>query len=202
MLAGDATDSFPLRYNGAAPDNQTMVVTSDAVSDEIAVDLSNRFWKRLCIFAARRLRDRYAAEDVAQETLRRALEALREHRVENLEALPAFIFQTARNICMHYGRSAQREEGALVRFRSGMQESSGDESDPLVGLVDEARRKQVRTGLEQMPEDDRDLLRALYVDGLESTDIARRLGVDPGTLRVRKHRALKRLSEILGNVSP
>jgi RNA polymerase sigma factor (sigma-70 family) len=201
MLTGDATDSF-LFVTMAAPDNQTMVVTSDAVSDEIAVDLSNRFWKRLCIFAARRLRDRYAAEDVAQETLRRALEALRQHRVENLEALPAFIFQTARNICMHHGRSARREEGALVRFRGGLQAESGDESDPLVGLVDEARRKQVRSALEQMPEDDRDLLRMLYIDGLQSADIARRLGVDPGTLRVRKHRALKRLSEILGNVSP
>ena len=52
-----------------------------------------------------------------------------------------------------------------------------------------------------MPEDDRDLLRMLYVDGLKSSDIARRLGVDPGTLRVRKHRALKRLSERIGNVS-
>src|SRR5215210_944472 len=89
--------------------NLTMVVNSDAVSDEIAVELNDRFWKRLCVFAARRLRDRYAAEDVAQETLRRALEALRDRRVENLDALPAFIFQTARNICMHYGRSVRRE---------------------------------------------------------------------------------------------
>ncbi len=186
-----------------------MVGDSDAVTslagggsaDEIAVELSDRFWKRLCIFAARRLRDRFAAEDVAQETLRRALEALREHRVENLEALPAFIFQTARNICLHYGRSARREEGALVRFRGGMQAWGGDESDPLVALVDDARREEVRSALAQMPGDDRDLLRMLYVDGLKSTDIARRLGVDPGTLRVRKHRALKRLSEILGNVS-
>jgi RNA polymerase sigma-70 factor, ECF subfamily len=189
--------------------HKTNMGTSDAVSpvanggtaDEIAIELHDRFWKRLCIFAARRLRDRFAAEDVAQETLRRALEALREHRVENIEALPAFIFQTARNICMHYGRSARREEGALVRFRGGMQASSGDESDPLVALVDEARREQVRAALEQIPDDDRELLRMLYVDGLKSADIARRLGVDPGTLRVRKHRALKRLSEILGNVS-
>ncbi|HEX9500194.1 MAG TPA: sigma-70 family RNA polymerase sigma factor [Thermoanaerobaculia bacterium] len=192
----------------AALTGQLMVGTSDAVirpadgsADEIAVELTDRFWKRLCIFAARRLRDRFAAEDVAQETLRRVLEALREHRVEKLEALPAFIFQTARNVCMHYGRSARREEGALVRFRGGMQAQSGDESDPLVALVSEARREQVRAALEQMPDDDRDLLRMLYVDGLRSTDIAGRLGVDPGTLRVRKHRALRRLSEILGNVS-
>jgi RNA polymerase sigma-70 factor (ECF subfamily) len=186
-----------------------MVGTSDAIThlasggsaDEIAVELSGRFWKRLCIFAARRLRDRHAAEDVAQETLRRALEALREQRIENMAALPAFIFQIARNICLHYGRSARREEGALLRFRGGMQISSGEEADPLVALVDQARSDEVRLALDRLPEDDRELLRMLYVDGLKGSDIARRLGVDPGTLRVRKHRALKRLSEQMGNVS-
>jgi RNA polymerase sigma-70 factor (ECF subfamily) len=185
-----------------------MVGNTGAVSDpgggltDLAVELNDRFWKRLCIFAARRLRDRSAAEDVAQETLRRVLEALREEKIEKLEALPAFVFQTARNICLHYGRSARRETSALLRFRGGLSASSGDEEDPLVALVDEVRRNQVRQALDSLGQEDRDLLRMLYVDGLKSSEIARRLGVDAGTLRVRKHRALKRLSELLGNVSP
>jgi len=186
-----------------------MVGKIGAVSDpmgggatDLAVELNDRFWKRLCIFATRRLRDRSAAEDVAQETLRRVLEALRDEKIEKLEALPAFIFQTARNICLHYGRSARRETSALLRFRGGLSASSGDEDDPLVALVDEVRRQEVRRALESMGQEDRDLLRMLYVDGLKTSEIARRLGVDAGTLRVRKHRALKRLSELLGNVSP
>ncbi len=186
-----------------------MVGKSGAVSDpagggatDLAIELNDRFWKRLCIFAARRLRDRSAAEDVAQETLRRVLEALRDERIEKLEALPAFIFQTARNICLHYGRSARRETSALLRFRGGLRASSGDEEDPLVALVDEARREEVRRGMESLGEEDRELLRTLYVDGVKSSEIARRLGIDPGTLRVRKHRALKRLSEFIGNVLP
>ena len=165
------------------------------------MELNDRFWKRLCVFAARRLRDRSAAEDVAQETLRRVLESLRQKKVENLEALPAFIFQTARNVCLHHGRSARREDGALLKFRAGMETTSGDEEDPLLGLIDEARREQVQKALRAMPEEDRELLRMLYFEGLRSVDIARRLGVDSGTLRVRKHRALRRLAEILGNVS-
>jgi len=89
-----------------------------------------------------------------------------------------------------------------LRFRGGLSASSDDEDDPLVALVDEVRRQEVRRALESMGQEDRDLLRMLYVDGLKSSEIARRLGVDAGTLRVRKHRALKRLSELLGNVSP
>ena len=187
--------------------SEDMVRTPGAVSDvdggaaDVAVELNERFWKRLCMFAARRLRDRSAAEDVAQETLRRVIEALRDNKIEKLEALPAFVFQTARNICLHYGRSARREEGALLRFRGGLRSSSGDDDDPLAALVDEARREEVRQALDQLDEDDRELLRLLYVDGLKSVDLARRLGIDPGTLRVRKHRALKRLSELIGNVS-
>ncbi|HUJ15542.1 MAG TPA: sigma-70 family RNA polymerase sigma factor [Thermoanaerobaculia bacterium] len=167
-------------------------------AEAVSTELHERYWKRLCIFAARRLRDRSAAEDVAQETLRRVIEALRENKIEKLEALPAFVFQTARNICLHHGRSARRQEGALLRFRSGMATASDD--DPLLTLVDEARAEEVRRALEQLDAGDRQLLRLLYVDGLKTSDIARRLGVDAGTLRVRKHRALKRLSDVLRNV--
>jgi RNA polymerase sigma-70 factor (ECF subfamily) len=170
-------------------------------ADALAVELMDRFWRRLCVFAARRLRDRSAAEDVAQETIRRVLEALRQKKVENLEALPAFVFQTARNVCLHHGRSARREQSALLRFRGGMDMATGDDEDPLIGLIDEVRRHQVQDALRALDHDDRELLRMLYVDGLKSVEIARRLGVDSGTLRVRKHRALRRLAEILGNVS-
>jgi len=167
---------------------------------DVAAELNERFWKRLCIFASRRLRDRSAGEDVAQETLRRVVEALRENKIEKLEALPAFVFQTARNICLHYGRSSRREDSALIRFRGGMRESTDE--DPLTELIDESRRATVRRALDELDPDDRDLLRLLYADALPTSEIARRLGIDPGTLRVRKHRALKRLGEIIGNVSP
>jgi RNA polymerase sigma factor (sigma-70 family) len=194
--------------SAANAQGKTMVRTTGAISGEpdsgsadLAVELNDRFWKRLCVFAARRVRDRSAAEDVAQETLRRVLEALRDNRIEKLEALPAFVFQTARNICLHYGRSARREQGALLKFRGGMQDSSGDEEDALVCLIDEARQQEVRNAMQELNEDDRELLRLLYVEGLKSSEIATRLGVDAGTLRVRKHRALKRLAERLGNVS-
>jgi RNA polymerase sigma-70 factor (ECF subfamily) len=167
-------------------------------AEDVTAELHERYWKRLCIFAARRLRDRSAAEDVAQETLRRVIEALRENKVEKLEALPSFVFQTARNICLHHGRSARRQEGALIRFRGGLSSSADD--DPLLTLVDESRAEAVRRAMQELDDDDRELLRVLYVDDLKSSEIARRLGIDPGTLRVRKHRALKRLAEILGNV--
>jgi len=192
-----------VRLSGFASSERIIGLTAsaDRSADALATELTERFWLRLRVFAARRLRDRNVAEDVAQETIRRVLEALRDKRVENLDALPAFVFQTARNICLHLGRSAHRETGALRRFGSSQSLVTGEEEDPLSVLIDRNRREQVRVALETMRPEDRDLLRMLYVDALETAEVARRLGIDPGTLRVRKHRVLQRFAGILGNVS-
>ena len=187
-------------------------ILSSAASPEVsaetmAAELTERFWMRLRMFAARRLPDRNAAEDVAQETIRRVLEALRDQKIRNLDALPAFVFQTARNICLHEARSARREGAALSRFAGGQAVMTGSDEDPVTGLIDRARREEVRAAIQQLGPEDRELLQLLYVDAESTSEIARRLAIDPGALRVRKHRALKRLGLLLGqdeggNVSP
>ncbi len=157
-------------------------------------ELADRFWERIRIFAARRLRDSAAAEDVAQETLRRVVDALRAGRVENLEALPGFVFQTARHICLQRDRSAMREARALFRWA---EPGAVTEPDALVALISEERCTAVRRALEGLEQDDRALLRVLYFESLKTGDVAERMGVSAGALRVRKHRALLRLSELL-----
>src|SRR6185295_5252530 len=84
---------------------------SDGTSDPdgLAADLAERFRERLRLFAARRIYDSAAAEDVA-------LEALRAGRIPELERLPGFVFETARHICMHHGRGRGREARALARI--------------------------------------------------------------------------------------
>jgi RNA polymerase sigma factor (sigma-70 family) len=63
--------------------------------------------------------------------------------------------------------------------------------------VSEERRARVRTALESLAREDRDLLRALYFDQLDTSELSARLGVSHGALRVRKHRALQRLADVL-----
>ncbi|MGH9456968.1 MAG: RNA polymerase sigma factor [Thermoanaerobaculia bacterium] len=164
--------------------------------EELIASLHGRFHDRVRVFAARRLGDAAAAEDVAQETLRRVVEALRARRVDDLAALPAFVFQTARNICMHHGRARRRRDAALVRF--GTDTIASD--DPLADLVSDERARAVREELARMDPADRDLLEMIYVAELDTAEIARRFGVTPGALRVRKHRALERLARRFGAI--
>lgn len=158
-------------------------------------ELVRRFWDRIRLFALRRTGDVAAAEDVAQETLRRVLEALRADRILNVEALPGFVFQTARHVCLHHARSAEREGRAMDRLRR-VDERPAD-PDPLTRLVTAERRAAVCRALDRLPDADRVLLAALYYDQLDPGEAAARLGLSPGALRVRKHRALKRLGELL-----
>lgn len=157
--------------------------------------LAKRFRARLRVFAARRLADPSESEDVAQDTLRRVLEALREGRVKNPEALPAYVFQTARHVCMERGRSSRRERQALARFG---EEPSPARRDPLSELVREERREEVRRALARLEEGDQRLLRLFFYEGADTAEVAERLEITPGAARVRKHRALRRLAEILG----
>ena len=151
------------------------------------------------LFAARRLSDWVAAEDVAQEALRRALEAMEAGRIENSAALPGFLFQTALHICLHRGRSAGRERKALQRFGTNAEQSV---EGPLAGLISRERRSNVRQALEQIEPDDRRLLELTYRDELSSEDIGRQLGLTAGAVRVRRHRAIRRLADLLGVTKP
>ena len=164
-------------------------------------ELTSRYWDRIRLFAARRVYDSSKAEDIAQETLRRVIEAVRGGRVQNAGAIAGFVFQTAKHICMHAQRAAGREARAMRRLHEPS-DTEGAEPDVLARLVSEERRVQVRAALATLSPDDRDLLRALYFDQVETAGLAAKLGLSAGALRVRKHRALQRLGEVLGRRQP
>ncbi len=163
-------------------------------SDDAAERLEE-FREPLKIFAARRLRDWTAAEDVAQETLTRGLEALRAGRLENPDALSGYLFQTALNVCFRRFRSADRERRAFARFRPG---DPADEADPLGRLVSAERAAKLREALEDLEPEQRRLLELTYRDELDSEAIGRELGIRPEAVRARRHRVIRRLAEVLG----
>jgi RNA polymerase sigma-70 factor (ECF subfamily) len=158
--------------------------------------LVERFWDRIRVFARRRLSTASEAEDVAQETMRRVLEALRQGRLRAPEALPAFVFQTARNICLHRHRSVRRQGQAFERLRRWLTLVEPT-PDPLADILADGRRGQVQSALTRLDGGDRDLLRMSYFQALDTAEVARRLQVTPGAVRVRRYRALRRLRAIL-----
>lgn len=160
-------------------------------------ELIDRFWQRVRLLAVRKLGDPTAAEDVAQETLRRVIEAVRQDRIRNPDALPAFVLQTARHVCSHRLRDSHRRSKKYHLFRREPEENPSPR-DPVASLVSRERREAVREALARLSDSDRTLLRRFFYEGHETREVASDLDLEAGTVRVRKHRALRRLARELG----
>jgi RNA polymerase sigma-70 factor (ECF subfamily) len=175
-------------------------VRPPSARDSEAVDsaaLWQRFHARLLILGVRRLGNRADAEDMAQDALQRVTKALNENRLREPGALPAFVYQTAVHVCQQSLRKRYRERHALEGYARGSLADDGVAA-PLTDLIDDERRRVVRLALQSLALEDRDLLEHLYARDADPERLATQLGITAGALRVRKHRALKRLSEVLG----
>lgn len=60
------------------------------------------------------------------------------------------------------------------------------------------REMKLMTAMEKLPEDQREALRLRYVEGLQSKEIAERIGKSDGAVRVMLSRSLSKLQAILG----
>jgi len=180
-----------MRRGRYIPSGQPSDIRSDTDSVELVALRS-----RLRLFAARRLGDWTAAEDVAQEALRRGLEAMRNGRIGESGGLPGFLLRTAHHICLHRGRSAVRERRALRRLVAGAE--GGSAESPLNQLISAEEQSSIREALGRLHPVERRILEMSYRDELDSAEIGRRLGLSAGAVRVRRHRALRRLADSLG----
>lgn len=126
------------------------------------------------------------AEDLAQETVRRALSRIRAG-VEVYVEPAAYFFRIAENVAIENWRKPTRPESALP---------AGDLPD--VKNVD-FRDAEVRICLEQvlrlLPRDERELL--LRYQREDHEQLARELGLDEGHLRVKVYRAKERLQQLV-----
>jgi len=146
----------------------------------------------LQIMALRALRDPEAAEEAVQETLVRALEALRNGRPRDPEKLGAFVRGIARHVIADIQHARQRS--APLQAMPETEHGTGRD-DPLTALITAQERDRVRLALTQLSAGDRDILHLSFFEGLTPVEIAERLGEPALRIRKRKSRALRRLRE-------
>ena len=76
-----------------------------------------------------------------------------------------------------------------------------DEATPGPSLESAWEAWEVRRALDALPDDEREVVRLHYLDGLTQTETAGRLGVPVGTVKSRSHRAHRRLGQLLSHVA-
>ena len=155
-------------------------------------EIYERHYSRVHGYASSMLRDRAAADDVVQETFLRAqasLDVLRES-----EKLRAWLFRIAHNLCMDHLRSRR---SSCVESDADP-ESAGREASRVEHDLERAEMSScVRAKVDSLPATDRAVILLYDLKELSQQEIADVLGIEVGTVKVRLHRARKKLRAVL-----
>ena len=135
----------------------------------------------------RRLRQREWIEDICQETFLRVLRAVRSpgEGVRHAERLGAYVHAVCNNVMLEHFRASTRHPQIAEGAPEAPDRGVGAEAS-LLGSEQLARVRRVIDGL---PDKDRRVLRALFVEERDKDELCAELGVDRGYLRVLLHRA-------------
>ena len=134
-----------------------------------------------------RLSPREAVEDVRQETFVRVLALVRANEVRDPGRLGALVNSVCNNVLLEYYRARSRTDSSLDEVPEHSfvsQETSG----PGLLEVREAQRV-VGKILSDLPERDRQLLRAVLLEERDKDEVCTELGLSREYLRVLVHRA-------------
>lgn len=127
------------------------------------------------------------AEAAVQEILYRLLRILRENKFRGASSFSTFVISVARYTCLELHRTELARRS--VALENGPAEPRAADPEPAGEREDRIRL--LRYILQKMSDECRRLWNWVYVDGLSSSAVGERLGIAPGTARVRVHRCLE-----------
>ena len=141
-------------------------------------------------FVLRLTGDRVRAEEVVQETLVRAWRQI-PHLDPDTDKLRGWLFTVARNLVTDLWRS-DAARPVTVYDEQALHTTPADDQ------LDKAMQRWALTdALNQCTPEHRDVLIAIYLDSNSIAEAAHRLGIPPGTVTSRTHRALRALRHVL-----
>ena len=137
------------------------------------------------------MRDEHAAEDLTQQVIVTALEALRAGRLREPEKLASFVLGTCRMTVLDLRRGSRRKERLLQQFGS-------DLLAPVPLSQPHLDRERLSRCVQGLKERERMVVVMTFYDERAGADVAGFLGVSEANLRVIRHRAIHRLRECMG----
>jgi RNA polymerase sigma-70 factor (ECF subfamily) len=154
--------------------------------------LCGRFVPAVRTFARRRVRSAEAVEEFTQDVMLAVIQALRTGSVSEPERFAGFVLGVCRNVARERARVRDRRAALWEAYGSSLEPSPGvdvtRDADEIALLED---------CLSQLSARSREVVRHAYVGGESSQEIALRLELQEGHVRVIRHRALGALRDCL-----
>ncbi len=153
-------------------------------------ELFDRYGRAVFSIAYRALNDRGLAEEAVQQTFLQAWRAA--GRFDPDREPGPWLYAIARRVAVDLYRRERRHD-------------SVDRDEPEVAVLPPSfeglwEAWEVRAALDQLPEDERAILRATHYLGLTHEETAERLGIPVGTVKSRSFRAHRRMAGLLSHL--
>ena len=168
--------------------------------------LVTAYEKNVYNLALRMVGDPEDAADMTQETFIKAYRALSSFR--GYSKFSSWLYRIASNVCLDFLRSRSRHPQVSLSGADEDGQATFELPDmsqnPEEQLMKKLSMEAVRRGLEQLPEQQRQILVLRELGGLSYAELAQTLNLEEGTVKSRIFRARKRLCAILlrdGNIS-
>jgi len=134
-------------------------------------------------------------EDIRQETFTRVFKALRSGQgIREPEKLGAFVNSICNYVRNEFHRSGQRL--TAIDDENTAAESPDPGPDALHQVMTSDARELVQQIVDDLPERDRRILRAVILEERDKDEVCEELGVDRAYLRVLQHRAINSFKKL------
>lgn len=148
------------------------------------------FGRAVFVVAIKALGDRSLAEEAVQQTFLKAWRAA--DRFEVGRDPGPWLYAIARRVAIDLYRRERRH----LDDRDDVAEIA---ALPMA-LEDTWNAWQVRTALDQLPQEEQEVVRATHYLGMTHAETATKLGIPMGTVKSRSNRAYRRLAEMLSHL--
>ncbi len=151
-------------------------------------ELCRRFGRRVRLYGRSRLRDESAVDDLVQRVMLVTLSKLRAGEIRSPERIDSFILGTARMVTRELARPREQPAELDEELPCPLAETR---PDPL----EISRLGECMKGL---AERDRAVVTLTFFREQSAGEVAEALGMQPGNVRITRHRALARLRSCMG----
>jgi len=171
--------------------DETLFGRARAFDEQALGEIYDAYFERLYRYAYRFVGDVASAQDIAAETLRRLLEALRDGRAPN--HLGAWLYRVAHNLAMDQHR--QRPAEGIVSLEPDLDQA--DEADTEADSEQRLAQEKVRAALAQLTPEQQNVVVLKFMEGYSNAEVGALMNKPEGAIKSLQHRALVALKRAL-----
>lgn len=179
--------------------DQTLLEMYQQGNREAVSQLLERHTRRVRDYVRMMVQDNDVADDLTQEVLIKVVKVLDEGRYTDKGRFLPWVLRIAHNRVLDYFR-AQKQVKTVNESSAGFDIlGSKNFAEPSIedNIISEQRAEEIRSLVEELPEEQREVVKMRYYEGLSFKDIAEHTGVSINTALGRMRYALINMRQMI-----